>query len=71
MTFSKQHPHLTTWILQGDGWIELGQDDFSHSTVRVLDSGGLIWESDRHYDTVEDALTDAESALRRWLGEEA
>jgi hypothetical protein len=34
-----------------DGCIELGQDDFSRSLVRILDSGGLIWESDQRFKT--------------------
>lgn len=69
MTFDAQYPTLSTWILGGDAWIELGQDDFSRSTVRIMDSGGLIWESERAYRTVAEALADAEQALMAWVGE--
>ena len=70
MTFDDQYPTLAAWILGGDAWIELGQDDFSQSTVRILDIGGMIWESERSYATVAEALTDAEQALIEWVGEE-
>jgi hypothetical protein len=44
--FDQQYPRLASWILNGDGWIGLGQDDFSRPLARILDVGGLIWESD-------------------------
>lgn len=67
--FDDLYPHLASWILSGDGWIELGQDDFSRSTVRILDIGGLIWESDQNYETVVGALDDAERAMAKWVEE--
>jgi hypothetical protein len=67
--FDQQHPHLSAWILNGDGWIELGQDDFSRSQVRILDIGSLIWESDERFATVAQALEAAERALAQWIEE--
>ncbi len=67
--FDHEYPHLASWILSGDGWIELGQDDFSRSTVRILDSGGIIWESDERYATIDQALAAAEQALAAWARE--
>lgn len=67
--FDQQYPHLSTWILGGDGWIELGQDEVSRSLVRILDIGGMIWESDQHYRTIAEALAAAELALGAWVGE--
>lgn len=67
--FDDQYPNLTAWILGGDAWIELGQDEFSRSYVRVLDIGGLIWESERTYQTVAEALIDAEAAVAAWMDE--
>ncbi len=54
---------------RGDGWIELGRDDFSRSQVRVLDIRGMIWESDERYETIDQALAAAEQALAEWIGE--
>ena len=67
--FDQQYPRLAAWILGGDAWIELGQDEMSRSMVRILDIGGLIWESDEHYETVAQALAAAEMALANWSEE--
>ena len=61
----EQYPTLAAWILSGAGWIELGQDEYSRSLVRILDIGGLLWESAQDYSTLADALADAEEALKR------
>ena len=60
-----QYPTLSEWILSGSGWIELGQDEYSDSLVRILDIGGLLWESEKDYATLAEALADAEEALKR------
>ena len=60
-----QYPTLAAWILSGAGWIELGQDEYSRSLVRILDIGGLLWESAQDYATLAQALADAEEALKR------
>ena len=64
--FDTEYPNLAAWILGGDAWIELGQDEMSDSTIRILDIGGTVWESDMAYDTVASALADAEVALTHW-----
>lgn len=47
----------------GFGWIELGQDDYSRSMVRALDSSGLIWEGRVSYPSLDAALQDFDRAL--------
>lgn len=44
-TFEPQYPNLTAWIRMYDGWIAIGRDEMSHSLVRILSPGGLVWES--------------------------
>ncbi len=56
--FDTEYPNLAAWVLYGDAWIELGQDEMSDSTIRILDIGGMIWESGKAYDTVADGLPD-------------
>lgn len=41
----------------------------SRSYVRVLDIGGMVWESERNYQTVADTLADAEKAVAAWVQE--
>jgi hypothetical protein len=42
----------------GYGWIDIGHDDMSQSFVRALDEGGLVWEGQEDYATLDDALRD-------------
>jgi hypothetical protein len=66
-TFDEQYPNIAAWVQ--DGWIEIGQDDFSESFIRVLDEGGLVWESETTYKTVAEALAEADAAIGQYLGE--
>ena len=62
-TFDEQYPNIAWWVQ--DGWIEIGQDDYSDSFIRVLDAGGLVWESRTTHDTVAKALAEAEAEIGR------
>ena len=67
--FAKAYPNLTRWV-EDFCWIALGQDDYSSSLIRILDAGGLIWESQERYDSLDDGLQDAETALADWFERE-
>jgi hypothetical protein len=43
------------------------EDSNSGSFIRVLDEGGLVWESDKPYTSIDKALADAEQAIAEWL----
>ena len=66
--FDDLYPNVAWWAT-GGGWIELGQDEFSRSMIRVLDIGGLLWEGKEHYDTVAEALAEAETFIAQWREE--
>lgn len=63
------YPTIVRWVM-GFGWIEIGQDDMSQSFVRALDEGGLVWEGQEAYATIEDALRDLEAGLVAWMREQ-
>lgn len=67
-TFDEQYPNIAWWVQ--DGWIEIGRDEYSDSFIRVLDPGGLVWESAKMYPTVTEALADADAAIARWTEEQ-
>jgi hypothetical protein len=64
-SFAQTYPRLTEWITT-HGWIELGQTDWTRSFIRVLDEGGMVWEGDERYPSLEDALLAAEHAVITW-----
>jgi hypothetical protein len=63
-SFSETYPNIVYWT-ESCGWIEFGQDEYSQSFIRVLDEGGMQWESDREYKSFDDALADLEAALEK------
>lgn len=65
--FASLCPNLSAW--SRDGWFAVGRDDFSRSFVRVLDTGGLIWEGDSTFATVHDALRAADGVIAACRGE--
>ena len=63
--FSKKYPHLTWWV-ENQGYIEIGEDDYSTSWLRLLDPGGTCWE-DEDSETIDEALDAAEDFLKEEL----
>lgn len=63
-TFEQEYPHIAAWV--EDGHVEIGRDDHSSSFVRVLDHGGMIWESEPTYPSLEHALTATNKAIAEW-----
>jgi hypothetical protein len=66
--FSKIYPNIAHWVTT-QGWIEIGQDEYSSSLVRALDEGGLVWESSEDHETVDEALQALEEGLAVWMWE--
>jgi len=67
-SFSETYPNITYWT-ESFGWIEIGQDEYSESFIRVLDEGGMLWESENEYKTFDEALVDLEAALEKIIAE--
>ena len=67
-SFSETYPNITHWI-NSLGWIEIGQDEYSRSLLRLLNEGGLVWESDDTQGTIDEALQTLEAELVEILKE--
>lgn len=64
----QMYPNIADWV-GGYGWIEIGHDDWSQSFIRVLDSGGLVWESKPEYKSLDHAMRALEKALGKRIEE--
>jgi hypothetical protein len=64
--FSELYPNIAHWVIT-QGWIEIGEDEYSSSLVRALDEGGLAWESSDEHETVDEALQALEIELAEQL----
>lgn len=60
--FADAYPHLIRWVTT-HGWIEIGEDDDRHSFVRVLDSGGMVWEGGEFDTPLDEVLRTVDTAL--------
>ena len=59
---------IARWIALG-GLVEIGQYQHRGSFVRALDEGGMIWEGEQHYQTLDDALLDLDFGIGAWIAE--
>jgi hypothetical protein len=70
LLFLSTYPNIAAWTrIASYGWIEIGQDDYSKSFIRVLDEGGMLWESKPNYKFFDDVLNDLEAALEKIIDE--
>ncbi len=60
--FERSYPNVARWV-KTHGWIEIGQDNYSHSFIRALDEGGLVWEGSRSYKTLDEAFEALEQGI--------
>lgn len=66
-SFAAHYPNVAAWVR--DGWIEIGHDDYSRFFVRALDIGGMVWEGDEEYASLEEAFQALEAGIADWLEE--
>jgi hypothetical protein len=66
--FAEAYPNIAHWI-KVQGWIAIGDDEYSRSLVRCLDPGGMVWESSHQHKTIDEALQALEVALEKLLKE--
>jgi hypothetical protein len=67
--FAAAYPHIAQWVRKEEGWIEVGQDDFSPSFVRAVYGGGLAWEGQPSYPSLDEALRALDAGIAAWLAE--
>jgi hypothetical protein len=66
-SFEARYPHIASWVR--DGWIEIGRDDFGRPFLRALDVGGVVWEGDERYPSMDHALRALDNGIAEWLEE--
>ncbi len=67
-SFAEAYPNIADWVL-GGGWMEVGHTDYTRSFVRALDEGGMVFEGDSSYLTLDAALKALEAGIKAWLEE--
>lgn len=67
-SFEKAYPALAWWMKVG-GSVEIGYPGHIAAFIAALDEGGLIWEGETEYDSVDEALAEADAAIAEWREE--
>jgi hypothetical protein len=65
--FSQKYPAIHFW-LQNYGSVELGEDDKTHSLIRIMDEDGILYE-DRASATFDESVDEAEAFLKDYFFE--
>ena len=68
-SFAAAYPNIARWV-EDFGFIEVGYDDCNQSFLRALNIGGMIWEGEDKYDSVDEAFRAMDDALATWFKEE-
>lgn len=66
--FKKNYPGLAEWA-EIWGWIEIGADENNSSLVRLIDEGGLVWETPESIKSLEQSLQAADKFISAWIAE--
>jgi hypothetical protein len=66
--FADKYPNIADWVL-GGGWIEIGRTDYQRSFIRALDEGGMVYEGETEYQTLDEALQALDAGIAAWLKE--
>lgn len=70
-TFEDKYPNIARWVYEHQGIIEIGNDPEGALTsfVRAIDMGGMPWEGEDEYESLDDALLDLEANIQAYLKE--
>lgn len=70
ISLDELYPH-TAYFVDAIGWIEMGRDEDSPLTsfIRAIDAGGMVWEGEDAYETLDAAFQDLEQGISEWMEE--
>ena len=61
----------TSYFVDAIGHIEIGNDDGGFTSfIRAIDSGGMVWEGEDNYASLDEAFADLERGLTEWMENE-
>jgi len=70
-SFEERYPNIARWVYEHQGTLEIGNDPDGSSTsfVRAINMGGMPWEGEDEYESLDDALLDLEVNIQAYLKE--
>ena len=70
-SFEEAYPNIAHFV-DAIGYITIGHDDDSPQTsfIQAIDPGGMVWEGEDAYKTLDEAWQDLEAGLGKWMRKE-
>ena len=66
-SFDEKYPYIAAWVQ--DGTIEIGNNDYDDVFLRVIDAGGVVWESNKTYSSLDEAFHEMNTGIETWCAE--
>ena len=66
-SFEEKYPYISAWVL--DGQIEIGYGEYDDVFVRAIDAGGVAWESNAKFSSINEALLALDKGIADWCDE--
>ena len=66
-SFEEKYPNISAWVL--DGQIEIGYGEYDDVFIRAIDAGGVAWESDAKFSSMDEALSALDQGMADWCEE--
>ena len=68
MSLEEKYPFIASWV--GDGQIQIGQAEYYDPVAAVYDAGGMVWETNEPFASLDELLTEMERGIGSWCKEE-
>ena len=66
-SFEEKYPHISAWVL--DAQIEIGYGEYDHVFLRAIDAGGVAWQSEEKFSSMDEALSALDQGIADWCKE--
>ena len=66
-SFEEKSPYISAWVL--DGQIEIGYGEYDDVFIRAIDAGGVAWESNAKFSSMDEALSALDKGIADWCEE--
>ncbi|MEI2608275.1 MAG: hypothetical protein V9G20_06545 [Candidatus Promineifilaceae bacterium] len=71
MTLEEKYPFIASWVVDGEIHIGRASQDYGHQPYAgVYDAGGIVWEMDRPFTSLDEVFEQMERAIGLWCREQ-
>jgi len=68
MSLEEKYPFIASWVR--DDQIQIGQAEYYEPIAAVIDAGGVVWETDEPFASLDALFGEMERGIGRWCKEE-